>query len=76
MASVKPYFDTRSPRKDGTCPLKLALTHKGNTVLVSLQIYLLPEAGIPKNRRSSKTNAKRFITTRSVVGWYWPKTSS
>lgn len=40
MASLKPYFDTRSPRKDGTYPLKLALTHKGATVLLSLQIYL------------------------------------
>ena len=43
MASVKPYFDTRSPRKDGTCPLKLAVNHKGRTVLVSLNIYLLPD---------------------------------
>lgn len=43
MASVKPYFDTRTPRKDGTYPLKLAVTHKGTTVLISLQIYLLFE---------------------------------
>ena len=43
MASVKPYFDTRSPRKDGTCPLKLAVNHKGRTVLVSLNIYLFPD---------------------------------
>ncbi|WP_159522795.1 site-specific integrase [Sunxiuqinia indica] len=39
MASVKPYFDTRSERKDGTYPLKLAVTHKGSFT-VNLKIYL------------------------------------
>lgn len=43
MASVKPYFDTRTERKDGTFPLKLAINHQGSSVLISLNIYLLPE---------------------------------
>lgn len=40
MVSVKPYFDTRFQRKDGTYPLKLAVSHKRKVALISLQIYL------------------------------------
>lgn len=39
MASVKLYLDTRTPRKDGTFPLKLAITHKGK-FFINLKIYL------------------------------------
>lgn len=39
MASVKLYLDTRVPRKDGTYPLKIAVTHKGK-FLINLKIYL------------------------------------
>lgn len=39
MASVKLYLDTRVPRKDGTFPLKIAVTHKGK-FLINLKIYL------------------------------------
>ena len=74
MASVKPYFDTRSPRKDGTCPLKLAVTHKGNTVLVSLQIYLLPECWGPQKRGVEKENRKAVYNAAPVRGWVLAKT--
>lgn len=39
MASVKLYLDTRVPRKDGTFPLKIAVTHKSK-FLINLKIYL------------------------------------
>jgi len=39
MASVKLYLDTRASRKDGTYPLKLAVTHKGK-FFINLKIYL------------------------------------
>ena len=39
MASVKLYLDTRVPRKDGTYPLKIAVTHKGK-FFINLKIYL------------------------------------
>lgn len=39
MASVKLYLDTRTSRKDGTFPLKLAITHKGK-FFINLKIYL------------------------------------
>lgn len=58
MASVKPYFDVRSSRKDGTYPLKVAVTHKGNTVLVSLNIYLLPDCWDAKKNEVVKDKRK------------------
>lgn len=42
MASLKLYFDTRSPRKDGSCPIKIAVNHKGS-FLVNLKIYMTPD---------------------------------
>lgn len=42
MASLKIYFDTRAPRKDGSCPLKVAINHKGS-FLINLQVYMTPD---------------------------------
>ena len=42
MASIKLYLDIRTPRKDGTFPLKLVVSHK-NTFMINLKIYLIPE---------------------------------
>ena len=39
MASIKLYFDTRSPRKDGNCPIKIAVNHKGS-FLINLKGYM------------------------------------
>ena len=43
MATTKFYFDIRSPRKDGTGALKLAITKNQNTSLLNLGIRLLPD---------------------------------
>lgn len=76
MASIKPYFDTRTARKDGTYPLKLSVTHKGNTVLISLQIYLLPECWdakkgeIVKDKRKALYNdtlRRRMILAENIL---------
>ncbi len=42
MASVKVILDKRAPRKDGTCPIKLGVSHKGY-FLISLNIHVRPE---------------------------------
>ncbi len=42
MASFKLYLDTRSPRNDGSCPLKIAVQHKGR-FLINLRVYTAPE---------------------------------
>lgn len=42
MASVKLYLDIRSPRQNGTFPLKLAVTHK-KFFLINLKVYFVRE---------------------------------
>ena len=42
MATTKFYFDTRAVRTNGTYPLKLSLSRKGRTALISLGVSLLP----------------------------------
>lgn len=42
MATTKFYLDTRTARKDGTCPLKVNLSHRRKTALISLGVSLLP----------------------------------
>ncbi len=76
MAAIKPYFDTRTARKDGTYPLKLSVSHKGDTVLISLRIYLLPECWDPnkeevvKDKRKAVYNdtlRRRMILAENVI---------
>ena len=43
MASLYFYLDKRWPRLDGTGSLKLAVTHKRQTVYEGLGIYVRPE---------------------------------
>lgn len=43
MANLYVFFDKRSPRKDGTGTLKLAITHKHKTVYESLGIRVKPD---------------------------------
>ncbi len=45
MASIKLTLDKRSPRKDGTFPLKLGVSHNGY-FQISLNVHLLPEQWI------------------------------
>lgn len=40
MANLYYYWDRRSPRKDGTCALKIALAHNRKTVYLPLDVYL------------------------------------
>lgn len=42
MANIRLYLDGRRPRKDGTCLLKLSVSHQRQVRYVSLGIYLLP----------------------------------
>ncbi|WP_303328107.1 site-specific integrase [Butyricimonas paravirosa] len=43
MATLKFYHDTRILKKDNTAPLKISITHKSSTALVSLNIYITKE---------------------------------
>lgn len=42
MASLKFYLDERHLRKDGTSPLKLMLTHKGEPRALNMMVFLKP----------------------------------
>ena len=43
MASVKLYLDTRTPKKNGTSPLKLGINHRDKRFLLNLNISLSSE---------------------------------
>ncbi len=38
MATINFYLDSRSPKSDGTCPLKFSVTHKGKRRYLSLGV--------------------------------------
>lgn len=43
MAALKFYLDTRHARKNGTFPLKICITQKGETALISVSVFLTRE---------------------------------
>lgn len=43
MATTKFYLDRRSVRNDGLSPLKLAISAKGKTALISLGVFIAPK---------------------------------
>lgn len=42
MAAITLILDTRTMRKDGTCPLKLRISHNSSPAYIGLGIYLKP----------------------------------
>lgn len=42
MASLKVYLDNRSLNKQGEAPLKISISHRGTSALLSLGLYLKP----------------------------------
>jgi hypothetical protein len=69
MASVKLILDKRSPRKDGTCPVKIGVSHKGY-FQISLGVYLLPENWIgdaivfPASKSSDAKRLNEYVQGR------------
>jgi integrase len=43
MATLKPYLDTRSKKKDNTYPVKIAIRHKNETIFLSTEISITTE---------------------------------
>lgn len=43
MGRIYIYLDKRAPKKDGSCPLKVAFCHKHNTAYSPLDVSLKPE---------------------------------
>lgn len=74
MAQSKLYLDTRSVRKDGTSPLKIAITHKRAVALISLDVHLLPQhwdgAQVVKHPQRATLNhhiAARKLRAEAVI---------
>lgn len=42
MATLKIYLDTRSPKHDGSCALRIAVNHRGRTSYISLSQSIMP----------------------------------
>lgn len=70
MASFRLYLDTRTPRKDGTYPLKIAINHR-NVILINLKVYTTPEylidgrVIIPGDKYTEK-NRNDYIKARLI----------
>lgn len=60
MANTSIYFDCRKLRKDGKCPLKLVITHKGDTAYLNLNVYLLKEQWDARNFKVVNHPQKQF----------------
>lgn len=61
MATTKFYLDKRAVKKDGTSPLKISLSHKGHTALISLNVYLSAVQWDEKRERVINTDKKIFL---------------
>lgn len=68
MAQSKLHLDTRTAKKNGSYPLKIAITHKRQTALISLDVYLKAEqwdgAHIVKHPQQAILN--HLINSRKV----------
>lgn len=63
MATTKLYLDTRATKKGKPAPLKLAITKKGNTALLPLNVNLLPDQWDKKAGKVINHPNKAFLNT-------------
>lgn len=70
MATVKIQLDKRTVRKNGTSPLKLCISHKGKSALISLNTFVLPENWNPCTEKiigvANRVNLNAFITRKRL----------
>lgn len=60
MANLYFYLDTRTPRKDGCCSLKIALLHKRTTVYSPIDVHLRPEEWDKEKQQVVQRPDKKF----------------
>ena len=61
MATTKFYLDTRGVPEDKAAPLKIALTHKGKTVLLKLDVRLMRNQWDKVTGKISGHKNKQFL---------------
>lgn len=60
MGRIYVYLDKRAPKKDGSCPLKVAFCHKHNTAYSPLDVSIKPEEWDNDNQQVVKRKDKKF----------------
>lgn len=60
MGRIYIYLDKRAPKKDGSCPLKVAFCHKHNTAYSPLEVSIKPEEWDNDNQQVIKRPDKKF----------------
>ena len=60
MANLYLYLDMRAPRKDGRGSLKIAFTHKHNTVYTPLEVFLQPGEWDKDKQQVIQRDDKKF----------------
>lgn len=63
MASVKLYLDTRTPKKNGTSPLKLGINHRDKRFLLNLNISLSSEQWDSVNNKVVAHHRKQVLNS-------------
>ena len=63
MATTKFYLDTRAVQKGQAAPLKLAITKKGETSMLHLNVQILPSQWDKKAGKISNHPNKLFLNT-------------
>ena len=66
--TTKFYLDTRAPRQDGTCLLKLVIHRNGKAVQINMGVYLKPSQWDKRSQQitahPAKLNLNNFLTRR------------
>lgn len=63
MVTTKIYYDKRAIKKDGTAPLKVAITKNGSTAYISLNIALTEREWDPIKRCIINHPKRQFFNT-------------
>ena len=61
MATIKLFYDTRKPKQDGTCPLRLKIFHQNKARYISLKFSFKPSEW---NEKDSKVKSSYPNSTR------------
>ncbi len=80
MATIKLFYDTRKPKKDGTSPLRLKLFHQNKARYIFLNLCFKPNEWIAedgklkasyKSSRSVNASIRKSLSDASLVLFYY-----
>lgn len=75
MATTKFYLDKRAVKSDSPAPLKVCVVHQGKTILINLNLKLLPEQWDARRQvvvvHSQKHELNRLIASKKMLIDEW-----